>query len=408
MPSISSTREHFSCIKPEYSNASIIKSFAAGRLTKSDVDILTEFLAERRAAGGISIGRNNMVTFTLISWRRFLPPFSELTMGALYTGIETLKHADSSRGRPFKQNTISDHVIILKQFLIWMIENHHLDLPEKKIRAIKNPPKDKMTKTAADLLTPQEIQALVDACWNSRDRALILTLYEGGFRAGEIAQLTWGKLKNDEKGIAVNIDFKTGIPRYVRLVMAKKYIAEWRADYPQPITNDAPVFVNRYRQPLTWAGMQKQIKVLVKRAGITKHVTPHLFRHSRITHLIQEGAKESVIKLMMWGTLNTDMFATYAHLSGRDIDTEISRLYGLEEEKGGKETARLEPRRCPSCNLINPPGEDYCRGCMEALSPEAIADEDAIRRFVISRPRMFRKYLDEIEQNNLHSPVEKI
>src|SRR5690606_4416398 len=126
-----------------------------------------------------------------------------------------------------------------------------------------------------------------------------------------------------------------------------------------------------------------------------KHLTPHLFRHSRITHLLQEGAKESTVKLMMWGSLSTDMLTTYAHLTGRDIDADISRLYGLEEDTAGKKTARLEPRRCPSCNLINPPGEDYCRGCMEALSPEAIADEDAIRRFVISRPRIFRKYLDE-------------
>lgn len=172
MPSINATRERFSCIKPEYGNASIVRSLAAGKLTKSDAHIMTEFLAERRAAGRISPGRNNMVTFTLIIWRRFLPPFSELTMGSIYTGIETIKQAHSSRGRPFKQNTLVDHMIILKQFVLWMIENDYLNLPKKKIRAIKNPPKDRMTKTAADILTPQEIHAIVAACQNSRDRAL--------------------------------------------------------------------------------------------------------------------------------------------------------------------------------------------------------------------------------------------
>ncbi len=73
-----------------------------------------------------------------------------------------------------------------------MIENEYLDLPEKKIRRIKSPPRDTMTKRAADLLTPKEIQTLLDACIWSRDRALLMTLYEGGFRVGEIAQLTWG------------------------------------------------------------------------------------------------------------------------------------------------------------------------------------------------------------------------
>lgn len=237
---------------------------------------------------------------------------------------------------------------------------------------------------------------------------MLMTLYEGGFRPGEICQLAWGDMKTDSKGIAVNVNFKTGITRYIRLVMAKKYIAEWRADYPVPITEKSLVFLTETRHPMTWHTMTVQIRRIAERAGITKHLTPHLFRHSRITHLLQEGAKESTVKLMMWGSLSTDMLTTYAHLTGRDIDDDISRLYGLEEDTKGKENARLEPRICPTCNLINPPGEDYCRGCMEALSIEAISEEEAIRRFVLNHPRIIRKYLDKNEQNNLHSPVGKI
>jgi len=100
----------------------------------------------------------------------------------------------------------------------------------------------------------------------------------------------------------------------------------------------------------------------------------------------------------MWGSLNTDMLMTYAHLTGGDVDAEISRLYGLDTKKD-ETTARLEPRICPSCNLINPPGEDYCRGCMEALSAKAFADEESIRRFMIKHSKAFRQYLDEIEEN---------
>jgi hypothetical protein len=140
---------------------------------------------------------------------------------------------------------------------------------------------------------------------------------------------------------------------------------------------------------------------------MTKHLTPHLFRHSRITHLLREGASESVVKMMMWGSLNTDMLMTYAHLTGGDVDAEISRLYGLDT-KTGQKSARLEPRICPSCNLINPPGEDYCRGCMEALSIQAIADEDAIRRFVIKNPKAFRQFLDRIEEKEGYLSAQKI
>jgi len=110
---------------------------------------------------------------------------------------------------------------------------------------------------------------------------------------------------------------------------------------------------------------------------------------------------------MMWGSLNTEMLMTYAHLTGGDVDAEISRLYGLAT-KTGQKSARLEPRICPSCNLINPPGEDYCRGCMEALSIQAVADEDAIRRFIIKNPKAFRQFLDRIEEKEGYSSAQKI
>jgi len=288
-----------------------------------------------------------------------------------------------------------------------MIENEYIILPEKKVKAIKTPRKDTITKTASQLLTPEEVKVLIKASRSSRDRAMIMTLYEGGFRPGEVCQLKWRDMKSDPNGIAVNVNFKTGITRYIRLVMAKKYISEWRADYPLPITPESFVFLNEKRLPLTWAAMAVQINRIAKRAGMTKHITPHLFRHSRITHLLREGASESVVKMMMWGSLNTDMLMTYAHLTGGDVDAEISRLYGLAT-KTGQKSARLEPRICPSCNLINPPGEDYCRGCMEALSIQAVADEDAIRRFIIKNPKAFRQFLDRIEEKEGYSSAQKI
>ncbi|OPX67175.1 MAG: putative tyrosine recombinase XerC-like protein [Methanoregulaceae archaeon PtaB.Bin056] len=293
MPSKTNTKNYFPN-KNVHDFHLIDRAVSLDQITRQDADLLNEFLAERRAAAGISNRRTDKLAFTLLGWRRFLPPFHELTIGRVYSGIESLKQAESPRGRPYKQNTIVDHVAILKQFLLWMIDNEYSDLPEKKVRAIKTPRKPVMTKTASQLITPDEIRALVAACRSSRDRALLMTLYEGGFRLGEISQITWGDLKVDSKGIAVNIDFKTGIPRYIRLIMAQKYLAEWRGDYPLQITPESPVFVSEQRRPVTWAGVAVQIRKIAQRAGIKKHITPHLFRHSRITHLLQEGDSKNV------------------------------------------------------------------------------------------------------------------
>jgi site-specific recombinase XerD len=398
MPSTTVTAETIGCIKSDYADAAINRGLASGQITNRDLQLVKEYLAEKRATAGIGVTRSNKITYTLMSWRRFIPPFQELNVGSIYSGMEALRSGQSQRGRPFKQNTIADHVVILKGFLFWMIENEYLDIPEKKIRRIKNPPRDTLTKRASDLLTPKEVQDLINACKWSRDRALLMTLYEGGFRVGEIAQLTWGDLKTDAKGIAVNVKFKTAIPRYIRLVMAKEYLAAWRADYPGITTVDSPVFLNEQRRPLTRAGVAMQICRIAKRAQITKKITPHLFRHSRITHLLQEGVPESTVKLMMWGTLSTDMISTYGHLTGRDIDTEIGKFYGLETGTKEEERNRLEPIVCPSCAQIMPPGDDYCRNCMEPLTPDAIAEEAAIQKFVLKNSSTLRRYLDKVEQ----------
>jgi len=56
--------------------------------------------------------------------------------------------------------------------------------------------------------------------------------------------------------------------------------------------------------------MSKVIKAAAKEAGITKNVTPHLFRHSRISHLLSEGMGETITKQICWGNQSTNMLKT--------------------------------------------------------------------------------------------------
>jgi integrase/recombinase XerD len=84
----------------------------------------------------------------------------------------------------------------------------------------------------------------MNSCIRSIDRAIIMMLYEGGFRIGEIGMMKWGDLTFDKWGVIVNVNFKTNKPRYIRLVMAREYIATWKNDYPfRPVTNEMPVFI---------------------------------------------------------------------------------------------------------------------------------------------------------------------
>jgi integrase len=389
-PTISSNL--FLSIRPEYSEHTIAMGLTTGTILPDDAALIKEFLGERRSTANISHGRANKIATILVSWRRYLPLYRQLTIGDVYTGIEALKNGTTLRGKPFKQNTIADYVVILKQFLNWLIENNYIFIPEKKILRLKNPSKNMMTKTAADILTTAEVTAILQACTRSSDRAFFGLLYEGGFRVGEISQMKWGDIKFDTRGVVVNVNFKTGIPRYIRIVMMAEYLKVWRADYPGTPDGESLVFINELGEPFIYNTIVKRLKRVMKKAGITKHVTPHIFRHSRITHMINDGAKESVIKMMMWGSVNTMMFKTYAHLTGNDIDAEMSRLYGLEEEK--KTEAQITPRQCPHCAHINPPLAGWCYACGESLDPTSPATEDQIAQFILHHGKELMEYVE--------------
>jgi site-specific recombinase XerD len=374
--------DRFHSFKSDYQNRSLSTAITKGQITSSDADLISAFVSERKITNNIGMKRALKITSNLITVRRFIPPFKELTIPTLYRGVENILHGTSSRDREFSQNTKIDLIGILKQFCMWLVENEELTLSEKKIKAIKQPQKCP-TKKASDLLTSEEIQALMAVCQTSRDRALLIMLYEGGFRVGEIGEMKWGHLIIDNSGVIVNVTLKTMIPRYVRLVMAKEHLIKWKSDYPEEITDESLVFLNERRQSMKYHAIFQQLGRLCHRAGITKHITPHIFRHTRITHLIQQGVNESVIKLMMWGSIDSKMFSNYAHLTGNDIDREIHRLYGIDPKSTQEEeNVTLEPKVCPYCKEINSPVSMHCHICGHALSAKAAQGSDDFIRYL--------------------------
>ena len=391
------TVSDFNQIKPDYPERSILKGLRNNVITEEDARLIRAFTAEMQSARDISLKRAHKLTYTLVGLRRFIGPFRENDITALYVGIAALKNGKSLKDKPYSANSIRDHLLTLKQFYLWLVDNELIDIPLKKVKGLKVPNPNTMTKVASDLLTVEEIMAMLHASEQSRDRALITMLYEGGFRIGEMGIMRWGDIQFDRFGVVVNVMFKTNKPRYIRLVMSREHLAAWQNDYPfQPVTNEMPVFLTRRKIPLSYSSAAMQLKRIAKKAKLKKHVTPHLFRHSRITHLIREGVSESVIKLMMWGNLTTDMFQTYAHLTGSDIDKEILSTYGISEEKQEKAKTRLEPRQCEHCRTINSPISNYCSLCGRPLDEGAAETHEDIKAWFMEHPEEMKKYFEKM------------
>lgn len=364
----------------EQGRNAIERALSDGTLTETEVSHLREFVAEVSATRHISPGRRYKLTYFTIVCRRFMPrPWNEMTIGDLYTGVQALTTARKEDGSPkYKKNTQLDLVSHIKRYALWLIENGYSSMPAEKVRKIRPPSPDKMTTTAGDLLTEEEIRAMIEASKTVKDRALVSVLYESGCRIIELAQLKWGDVRFEEWCAWINVDGKTGKPRLIPLVASRGYLAAWKADYPLQVRDDALVFLtNNTFKPIKYESVIKQLRVVAKRGGVKKHIRGHIFRHSRITHLLQQGMPETIVKKMMWGG-ESRMIERYSHLTDADTAAAVAELAGVTPPGQKKRSKALEPIQCPRCATINPPTNDFCGKCGLALTEEAMAEVDGI------------------------------
>ncbi len=374
------------------------------RITNNDANLINEFITEIIATHHIKPQRAYKLAVILINLRRFIGPYLDNDIMDVYKGLEQIQAAG------YKQNTTTEYNKNLKRFYLWLVENNKSNIIEKKLRKITIGKTDAMTKTCESLIGDEDVKNMINACQYSRDRALIVMLYEGAFRVGELGNLKWGKVKfievnNTITSIIVNVDDKTCKPRMIPLYKSVPYLAAWRQDYPAKIESDAYVFITRDRKlQLQYYGVAKQLSKIAKRAGIIKHLTPHIFRHSSITQMIREGMPEPVIKKICWGTTETDQFKTYAHLVDADVERAVALRNGILQPEKIDRNKSLEPLQCKRCYTINMPGQDFCGKCGRPLTENAMkTQEDYEQKAIELRkdPKMIEVMIKKLQQEQI-------
>lgn len=361
----------------KYSENSLNKAISEKRITEEDRDLLVRFVNEIQGTSQLSTRRRSKLFYVLIGCRRYLVvPFKDATYDDLLAGAAAIKSTQE-----LSKNTIADYVRFLKRLYLWMAEKGYTEIPERDIRKIKSPAYDATTKTAEMMLDDTEVKAIVEHCKTSRDRAVIMLLYEGGFRIGEIASLTWDQVKFDKDFVLINVSGKTEIPRLVPCRDAKGYLLQYMNDVqiPTPPPRGEVVFWTIHKNQkvqMTYAAFAKILKQAAKAAGIEKHISPHLFRHSSITQAVRDGLGEQVIKSIYWGNPETGMLKTYSHITGNDIINAVRERYGLSiEPKKKKDRKTFGPRQCPVCGMVNVPTNKYCGKCGTGLTKEIKASQ---------------------------------
>jgi len=188
-------------------------------------------------------------------------------------------------------------------------------------------------KAPDDLLTYQDVTALIENSRNARDRALSSVLYDSGCRIGEIINMRIKDLSFDEFGALLRVTGKTGF-RQVRIVgNSIAYLRAWLDNHP--LRNDVNAFLfcnlsdSILGRHLTYADVYSIIRQVTKRAGIKKRIHPHLFRHSRAT-ILASKVTEAPLEAQMGWVHGSKQTRTYVHLSLRDQDNAILKAYGIK------------------------------------------------------------------------------
>jgi integrase/recombinase XerD len=177
----------------------------------------------------------------------------------------------------------------------------------------------KLGKYLPDVLSVEEVEAVMDSVDLSdvkglRDRAVLEVLYGCGLRVSEAVGLRISGLYLHDGFVRV-----VGKGNKERLVPVGEMAAEALTAYldrrpvPSDQASDDIVFLNRFGRSLSRQSMFKMIKAQALAAGIRKEISPHTFRHSFATHLVENGADLRLVQEML-GHENLTTTEIYTHL----------------------------------------------------------------------------------------------
>ena len=196
----------------------------------------------------------------------------------------------------------------------------HIDSPKKQ-------------QQLPDTLSLSEVERLIETpdtkeVLGIRDRAILEVMYATGLRVSELIglqlkdlHLSMGLLQTTGKG-----DKERIVPLGdLAIQWIETYLEEARPFLTRKHPEESHLFVNNHGKQLSRQGIWKNLKALVRKAGITKNVTPHTLRHSFATHLLENGADLRTVQELL-GHADISTTQIYTHITKKRM-TEVYKQH---------------------------------------------------------------------------------
>ena len=198
----------------------------------------------------------------------------------------------------------------------------------------------KLKRSLPDVLSFDEIEAIIGGIdlskpEDGRNKAILETMYSCGLRVSEVVGLRISCLYLDEGYVRV-----IGKGDKERLVpigdSAVKYIRIYQQDIRVHVSlkpgNEDILFLNRRGSKLSRVMIFLLLKDLVRQAGISKNISPHTFRHSFATHLVEGGADLRAVQEML-GHESITTTEIYTHLDREYLRETLHRYHPAFSKK---------------------------------------------------------------------------
>lgn len=217
----------------------------------------------------------------------------------------------------------------LRSFFLYLIFEEYRSVNPMELIEIP-----RIGRKLPDTLSIEEIDSLIEAVDLStnegeRNRAILETLYSCGLRVSELISLKISDLFFDEGFIKVS--GKGDKQRFVPISSStQKYISIYKSSIRQTLSiqkgHEDTLFLNRRGKQLTRAMIFTIIKDLSVKINLNKTISPHTFRHSFATHLLENGADLRSIQLML-GHESITTTEIYVHLDRKHLTAVVNAFH---------------------------------------------------------------------------------
>jgi integrase/recombinase XerD len=180
------------------------------------------------------------------------------------------------------------------------------------IGKIVRPKKD---KKLPNVLSKEEVKAILNACGNLKHKAMLSLIYACGLRCGELVSLEPKHLNSSRNLLQV----QNGKGRKDRIVPLSSKTVDLLREYYMAYKPEKYLFEGQAKgEPYSARSLQAVIKQATHKAGITKPVSLHWLRHSYATHLLEAGTDLRYIQEIL-GHSSSKTTEIYTHVSTRAL-----------------------------------------------------------------------------------------